>query len=174
MEARPDVLARASADIAAGRLWKARDRLTTYVKGEPTNQAALELLGDVYFKMGDHPNAGRFWFVTERSGPEAELAAGAFEDRWGKQLGEKLKMVPITEPLEAYPEVARERIAELIVEARRAGIDWPPRGPHELEQAETMRRGVGWIIGTLLVMLGPGLWLLGIAAAIYLVVNWIG
>jgi hypothetical protein len=31
----------------------------------------------------------------------------------------------------------------------------------------------GWLVGGLLVLLGPGLWVLGLIAAIYLFANWL-
>lgn len=68
-------------------------------------------LGEVYFAMGDQPAAGRFWFLTERSGNEVEDAMAAFEERWGGNLGEKLKVVPFNGRVEDYPPAAREQVA---------------------------------------------------------------
>lgn len=61
---------RVKADLKAGRLWKARDRLVGVLRANPTDQWALEQLGGVYFNMGDLPAAGRAWFLTGQSGPE--------------------------------------------------------------------------------------------------------
>lgn len=169
-------LDRARRDIRSERLWKARDRLMAAVKHDPTNQELLELLGDVYFKMGDLPNAGRFWLLTGRKDEAVELALASFEERWGGSLGEKLKMVPIDGSCEGYPAPAQERIHSLYEAARRAGIEWPEpnrRSGADEEDAtadESMSAG-GWLIGVVLVVVGPGLWLLGIAAAIYLVLD---
>lgn len=60
-----DGLERARADIDAGRLWKARDRLRGVVGARPADQDALGLLGEVHLRMGDDPEAGRWLFVTE-------------------------------------------------------------------------------------------------------------
>lgn len=166
------VLERASDDISAGRLWKARDRLTTFVKAEPANQEGLELLGEVHLRMGDHPSAGRFWLLTERSGPEVELALQAFEERWGSNLGEKLKMVPAREPFDAYPPSVRARIDAFAQQAREAGIEWPPGERTDIEPDGLVARD--WIVLAAFALLGPGLWLLGIAVAIYLLIGWLG
>ncbi|TMD41813.1 MAG: hypothetical protein E6I88_06580 [Chloroflexi bacterium] len=58
----PGTRERIQADLASGRLWKARDRLRGVLRSAPSNQWALEQLGDVYFRMGDLPEAGRVWF----------------------------------------------------------------------------------------------------------------
>ena len=63
---------RVNADLAEGRLWKARDRLQGARRMDPTNQWILETLGEVYFRMGDLPEAGRAWFLTARTGPDCK------------------------------------------------------------------------------------------------------
>ena len=57
---------RVRADVDAGRLWKARDRLQGCLRAEPANQDVLDMLGAVWFAMGDLPQAGRHWWLTER------------------------------------------------------------------------------------------------------------
>jgi hypothetical protein len=42
----PEALRRAREDLAAGRPWKARERLRSYVNAYPTDDEALELLAD--------------------------------------------------------------------------------------------------------------------------------
>ncbi len=58
---------RARADLAAGRAWKARDRLTGHL-ADSQDPEALELLGEVHYGMGDLPAAGAAWFGTGRRG----------------------------------------------------------------------------------------------------------
>ena len=53
-------LERARDDLAAGRPWKARDRLTGVLANTPADQEALELLGEIAFAAGDLPAAGRY------------------------------------------------------------------------------------------------------------------
>jgi hypothetical protein len=69
------VLERAREDIADGRLWKARDRLTGALRASPSHQELLDLLGEVHYRMGDLPEAGRYWLLTERTGPEVDAVS---------------------------------------------------------------------------------------------------
>lgn len=168
------VVERAREDMEAGRLWKARDRLVMAVREVPTDQDALETLGEVYFAMGDQPAAGRFWFLTERSGSEVEEAMAAFEERWGGNLGEKLKVVPFNGKVEDYPPAARERLRALGERARHGGVEWPRAETVEEHKSSDDSIGLGgWMVGALLAVLGPGLWLLGIAAAVDLLAEWL-
>lgn len=177
MPTRATTLDRARTEIRSGRPWKARDRLTAAVKHDPANQELLELLGQVYFEMGDLPNAGRFWLLTSRKDNAADTALSAFEERWGGNLGEKLKMVPIDGSIEDYPPLAQDRIRRLQDAARRADIEWPRASRPQASVDESLAVDDGmlvreWLLGAVLVIIGPGLWLLGIAAAIYLLINW--
>lgn len=72
---------RIRAEIDSGTLWKARDRLQGLVRVRPGDQEVLSLLGEVHFRMGDLPSAGRCWFLTERTGPEVDQALAAMEAR---------------------------------------------------------------------------------------------
>jgi hypothetical protein len=76
------VIERAQADLAAGREWKARDRLVGALVVRADDEL-LGLLGDVYFAMGDLPGAGAVWFGSNRTGPEVDTAALAWRDRHG-------------------------------------------------------------------------------------------
>lgn len=73
-------LARARADLDAGREWKARDRLLGYLAGE-YDPEALELLGEVSHTMRDLPSAGAAWFGTTRRGVEVDEAIEAWRER---------------------------------------------------------------------------------------------
>jgi len=161
---------RAHADIEAGRLWKARDRLSAAIRDSPTDQDVLALLGEIYFRMGDQPAAWRYWALTPRQGSDAEAAERAFDERYGRAgLAEQLSQIPAREPIEDYPSGARERLLALRERARSASIAWPPARPvgqeegYGDEEIEGGCLGAG-AIGILLI--GP--WLLGLAAALYL------
>lgn len=65
MRAVNDVLARARADIRAGRLWKARDRLQGALATRQ-DWELVDLLALTYVGMGDLPRAGALWFALER------------------------------------------------------------------------------------------------------------
>ena len=74
------VVAQARADLAAGREWKARDRLTGYV-AHSYDPEALGLLGEVHAAMRDLPSAGAAWFGTNRRGADVDGAVDAWRDR---------------------------------------------------------------------------------------------
>ncbi|WP_270888772.1 DUF6584 family protein [Pedococcus sp. 5OH_020] len=80
MPAPHGALARAQADLAAGREWKARDRLLGYLAGE-YDPEALELLGELHHRMRDLPAAGAAWFGTTRRGAEVDEAIEAWRER---------------------------------------------------------------------------------------------
>jgi uncharacterized protein DUF6584 len=157
---------RARDDISNGRLWKARDRLSMLVKQQPANREALLLLGEVHHAMGDLPMAGRFWILTDRSGPDAEAAAAALEERWGGSPRELVRMLP-RGPLDEYPAPARERIAALRARARVGPDGEAPETDEEPIPAPSSERL--WLAA--FALLGPGLWLLGVGTAIYLLVG---
>jgi hypothetical protein len=75
-------LERARQDVAAGRLWKARDRLLGAAVARGDDEL-LALLGEVQFAMHDLPAAGAAWFATGRSDAEARRAEEAWRERHG-------------------------------------------------------------------------------------------
>ncbi|GAA2736106.1 hypothetical protein GCM10009867_20000 [Pedococcus aerophilus] len=74
------VVTQARADLAAGREWKARDRLVAHV-ASTYDQEALGLLGEVHATMRDLPSAGAAWFGTNRRGSDVDDAVDAWRDR---------------------------------------------------------------------------------------------
>jgi hypothetical protein len=98
----------------------------------------------------------------------------AFEERWGGNLGKKLKVVPFNGEVEDYRPAARERLRVLGELARHGGVEWPRTEIVEEHKSSDDSIGLGgWMVGALLAVLGPGLWLLGIAAAVYLLAEWL-
>jgi hypothetical protein len=160
---------RARDDLAAGELWRARDRLRGVLQNDPANQEALDLVGEVYWQMGDRPQAGRFWALTERSDERAAQARAAFEAAL-PNLRDRLRAVPARQPVDAYPAAAREWLAQLQAEATRAGIDWKPRtGLRRPRKPRDRSESVGWmgeVAGCLVVAVFLGIWLIGLAAIV--------
>lgn len=155
---------RVRADLDQGRLWKARDRLHGLLQADPSNQEILGELGEVYFRMGDLPQAGRYWYLTERSGQDAALAAQAFEERFGRSSQTAVQVLPVRGSIADYPEAVQARLAKL-------ASDIPKR----------MRGGThtGWVTGPspdspskllenlkviLILLITVGVWLAGVIA----------
>ena len=107
-------LTRVNQEILNGRLWKARDRLFGLFSSYPTSQEIIELIGDVFYKMGDLPAAGRFWYLTERDDDLFREAVQAFEERCGANPGIMLNELPIHSHYNDYGPIALERIKGLI------------------------------------------------------------
>ena len=113
-------------DVDAGRLWKARDRLQGCLRAEPANQDVLDMLGAVWFEMGDLPQAGRHWWLTERDDEKAATARTAFYERFGHRAHEVLRSLPRPARPEHYPVAVRGRLEELVTAAKADGLDWQP------------------------------------------------
>ena len=92
---RSGAVERARADLAAGREWKARDRLVGHL-ADHHDLEALELLGEVHFRMRDLPSAGAAWFGTSRRGAEVDSAIEAWRERHADQFYEMWRSLPRT------------------------------------------------------------------------------
>ena len=152
------VLHTARADLAAGRAWKARDRLLGALPAHGADQELLGLLGEVFFAMGDHPQAGRFWALTERDDEAARVARAAFEERTGGLVARQLV---VRAPLETYPPAVATRLRALGVQPR-----LPHGSPERAERrgtvGEPLPLGARAVLGALVTAtLGP--WLVGAA-----------
>lgn len=161
---------RAREDRKAGRLWKARDRLTGVLAEAPADQETLELLGAVHREMGDLPNAGRYWFLTEKTGPEVDEALAALHDRY--PFPELLRRIPARASREQYPPTVQVRLEELAGRAEKHGVGWKSGQVTHTPPAKTDGLTFRDVIPIALILVfGPGLWLLGIASAISLFID---
>ena len=88
-----DAVARARADMAVGREWKARERLLGHL-AEGYDAQALELLGEVHYAMRDLPAAGAAWFGTNRRGADVDEAVAAWRERHGDHFPEMWRSLP--------------------------------------------------------------------------------
>jgi hypothetical protein len=114
----PGVVELARADLAAGREWKARDRLSGHL-ADHYDAAALDLLGEVAYTMRDLPAAGAAWFATPRQGEDVDAAVEAWRERYHDHFAQMWRTLPRS---------VRERTGNKRVDAlrRRAELaDWP-------------------------------------------------
>lgn len=108
------VIERSRADIEAGQLWKARERLGSYLRTSPADQPALDLMGQVLYLMRDLPNAARYWQLTDRTGPDVTEAMAAFEQRHRRNPVAAYRALPTKGmALDAYPPSVEERVRGL-------------------------------------------------------------
>ena len=119
--------------------------------------------------MRDLPAAGRYWFLTERSGPEADAAFAAMH-RAHRGAGPLLTVLPARARLKEYPTAARQRLQQLLDETPN---DWLLRRKQmlltEREPRPTPVSPATDALGTLIIGLILGLWLLGVGTAVYLI-----
>lgn len=139
-----DALARARADLAAGRAWLARDRLDGLLRDRQDDEV-LALLVEVHRTMGDLPKAGALLVVLGGEGPEHEAALAAWRRRYGDPAA-RWRSIPAPVRAARADEIAALQEAELL---RPAGErDLPPP-----EAAQDSRGGVAEGIACLLVLL---------------------
>lgn len=116
------VIERARADLASGQPWRARERLRSYLRTNPTDQRALELMGEVLYAMRDLPEAARYWLLTEKSGPAVSEAISAFEQRYRRSPVEAYRALPMKQAgPEDYPPAVSERVRSLRAAATATG-----------------------------------------------------
>jgi hypothetical protein len=115
--ARPTgALERAKEDLARGEPWRARHRLASLVARTPYRAEALSLLAEVCHQMGDVPEAGRYWLLSDAEGEHVERAVRVFARLHGgnaRQLVSQLPRRTRLASLEAYPPSAQRRIQAL-------------------------------------------------------------
>lgn len=167
----PPGFQRAKDDFAAGRLWKARDRLHGLVRANPTNEEMFSLLGDVYFEMGDLPQAGRYWYLTIREGVNFDEARNAFEQRFGTQAAQIIEALPVYARWTEFEPEIRQRLGNLIESAgiksqgtsARWTKDWwfdrPRREPSK--PLKPLDKGWTFVVAVLVVLLTVGVWVTG-------------
>jgi hypothetical protein len=114
-------------EIDLGRLWKARDRLHGHVRRDPSDQKVLDLLGSIWFVMGDLPQAGRYWFLTTRDDESVARARDAFFERFGGDPLEILRALPPRIEPDRYPHLVRKRIDDLVAASGSGHGWWTPK-----------------------------------------------
>ena len=127
---------RVRGDLQAGRLWKARDRVTGLFAAQPTNQDVLALTGEVYFEMGDLPRAAAFWYLTDCSDEQVDKAMAAMRERY-PTAGDIVAALPIRDRIEAFPRPVQVRLVALQQAVREeTGRYWTP-APRRAKSSNT-------------------------------------
>ena len=162
-------LDRVHEDLEAGRPWKALDRLQGMRRTAPADQAVLELLGRVRADMGELPDAGLAWFLTDGDDPRREEAFAAMRERHGHVVMDIARKLKPLAPIEAFPPGAQARLRDLQGELDRIGLRREPAarpGESEIEHKKpsTLRdlAGVAGCLGLALALLLP--WVRGVLA----------
>ncbi|MBN1209678.1 MAG: hypothetical protein JXB05_32820 [Myxococcaceae bacterium] len=132
---RHGALKRAEEDLARGEPWLARRRLTSLVVSSPYRAETLSLLGEVCHRMGDLPEAGRFWLLSDAEGEHVERAVRIFTEvhrGTPQQLVAQLPRRTRLASLDAYPPSAQRRIQALGLAAPLAERACVPPGEQQV------------------------------------------
>ncbi|MEU4269672.1 DUF6584 family protein [Streptomyces sp. NPDC026092] len=168
-----ETLARVEADLAAGRVPVARQRLRGLVSSFPYDLTLRRRLAEVYRLYGDAAEAGRWMYLEEdRSADET----AAFEARYGSP-GWRMKALAWRGPetTAATPFAAGQLAAVRTACAEELGhpVDWddpasyqdsledPHEAPSEPWSVRDVLAGVGCLVGALAVL---GIWVSGVVA----------
>jgi hypothetical protein len=115
-----DLLARADAEIAAGRVWRAKELLRGNLssRAEP---ALLERYGRLLDQLGDRVEAGRYLFFSGARQPEYEQPIGLFLERHVKKStrGALIALIPAAVRRRRFDELP----STLQEDLRRLGVD---------------------------------------------------
>ncbi|MFE0649628.1 DUF6584 family protein [Streptomyces sp. NPDC059534] len=170
-----NTLARVDADLAAGRVPVARQRLRGLVSSFPRDLALRRRLAEVYRLYGDAAEAGR-WMYLEEDRRADETAA--FEERYGTP-GRRMRALAWRGPeAGAGTAFAVERLTAVRVarvEASGRAADWDDPASYE-DEDEGAGDGApdsgGWNVAGVIVALGSvagvvgmvAIWVIGVVA----------
>lgn len=150
-----ETLARVDADLAAGRVPVARQRLRGLVSSFPYDLTLRRRLAEVYRLYGDAAEAGRWMFLEEdRSADET----AAFEARYGS-AGWRMKALGWRGPeaLAATSFAERQLVAVRTACAEELGqpVDWDdPATYGEGREQNEDEPSVPWTVGSMLACVG--------------------
>ncbi|MEU5633384.1 DUF6584 family protein [Streptomyces rishiriensis] len=167
-----ETLARVDADLAAGRIPVARQRLRGLISSFPHDLTLRRRLAEVYRRYGDAAEAGRWMFLEEDR--DADETA-AFESRYGSP-GSRMKALAWRGPeaLAATSFAEKQLLAVRTACAEELGrpVDWDdPASYGELEEQHKAPfepwtvAGVLAGVGSLVIALAfLAIWIRGVAA----------
>lgn len=127
-------MSRALDDLAAGRAWKARDRLQG-VLAHRQDDEVLELLAQVHHELGELPSAGALWFVLGRNDEAAREAMAAWRERQAS---------PQARWFSVPPTVRKARRSEARIEALKQDFTRYERTESARRRAELGARDPWW------------------------------
>ncbi|MFF5918593.1 DUF6584 family protein [Streptomyces flavochromogenes] len=169
-----NTLARVDADLIAGRVPMARQRLRGLVSSFPDDLTLRRRLAEVYRLYGDAAEAGRWMYLEEDRNAEE---TAAFEERYGTP-GWRMKALAWRGPeaLAASSFAVEQLAAVRTACAERLGhpVDWDDPGTYAADRGEEadapepggwtsagVIAGAGALAGTVVMV---GIWVLGLVS----------
>jgi hypothetical protein len=136
-------LERIDADIAAGDLGKARDRLQGLIGSFPNDIALRSRLADVYSQLHYPDMAGCYWYLEEDQTAQIEQALSAFKKRCGGDPWLMLHSIKFRGESEALPSHAHKQLNQLVTECKKKYGSYPEfQGTGKASYTETAKSKV--------------------------------
>ena len=163
-----ETLRKVEAEIEAGDLGKARDRLHGLVVTYPCDLSLRSWLGGVYWALQYPERAGCYWYLEEDTTPEMEAARKAFENRWG---GDPLRILRAlkfrAEPMQLESDFAMTKLLDLQERCEKEqGIEYPFEEAEPQDQSGG-KGGACFTLGCILAFIAALLVLVAGVHAIY-------
>ncbi|HEX8552845.1 MAG TPA: DUF6584 family protein [Abditibacteriaceae bacterium] len=148
-------------EIKAGRLWRAKERLSSVVGQIPYDAKVYEELGYVLLLMNDLPEAGKYLFVSGARKPEYQEAIALFLERHGRHGWQQL----VSQFPKRAKSLRRDQFPETVQSTLR-DLEMPSEHGQELPayaKPKTMRDNVlgfcGVVVSTIaIIFLGVVFW----------------
>ena len=107
------LLARVDVDIASGDLGKARDRLHTLIFEHPGDLSLRARLAEVYDRLQQPAQAGRYWYLAEPLDDRMAQARAAYERLVGNDPVQVLAGLKLRDDGDALAGFARQTVGAL-------------------------------------------------------------
>lgn len=163
------ILDKARSELEQGNLWRAKEILQGAIRSESYNVELFEMMGTVFLRMGDLPEAGKFLFLSGVRRPEYVEPIEIFLSRHGRKKPQDfLYRLPRSARLKRtsdYPEEVAQQLREM-------GFSEVLKDRHGRVYAPQTRSGdvVAWVTCGAIVLVTLGLIILG-AIKLYEMIN---
>jgi hypothetical protein len=172
MKTSVEIVARARAEEAAGRVWKAKDILRGRIGSGPVDAEVFDVYGLLLERMGDRFEAGKYLFLSGRRSPERAPAIEHFltrqRGRHRADIWARLPSAVRAASFESLPPVVQQELTALGVR-REAFGEKSQRTRPRMSIGDRLRMiGAVIVLAIFLVSLG-----LGVARLMSLAWGWL-
>ena len=172
MKTAAEIVARARAELEAGRTWKAKDILRGRIGSGPLDSEVYDAYGLLLERMGDRFEAGKYLFLSGTRSPERAAAIEHFltrqKGRHGADIWARLPTAVRATPFESLPAVVQHELAALGVRKKASGKKSKPASPAMSIGDRLKMVGALIVLAIFLVSLG-----LGVARLMSLTWGWL-
>jgi hypothetical protein len=130
---------RIEADIAAGDLGKARDRLNGLIRAYPEDIGLRSRLAEIYSKLQYPHMAGCYWYLEENQTDEMREAVAVFTKRCGNDPWVMWSWIKFRGNPDAVSPYVKQRLQELIKGCEKKHGRYPGYSGKKTRYAETTK-----------------------------------